>query len=465
MVPAECASQLPQGMPSVVRKKYTTSTDERNYLTVFEYTVNEQVIMWDFFSGYVHLTGLWKAIGNTKADIVRLVDNSPDLENVIRRVRGGFLKIQGTWLPYDIARMLAVRTCYNIRYALIPLFGADFPASCLKPGTPGFGQLQLTDNEPTRRRRRRPASTQEIDGVNGPVQRRARISSPEQPRQGLSPLHSNRKLPSSTEQANTQLPSPASSSPLQAPTPSPHMQLLDASSSPEVAHAHLRRTASASNYQHRRNGSENRVNLDFLRDASLASSPQDLLCALQATSSLKLLSSGWSPRQRPRTQPYMYPYGGRHDSDSSSDNEEGEEQDPCVLQYHDNMYYWDGKDTLQSLPPAEAELLKLADNTRMQQQQQQHEDQPRRMPSMDDARGLLGFAQVAGEEAQREERSAVTPGLSEGSASPGENMMRALSEGFAMQMPFPPAELPQQRSPTRNKEDVRSLMNIHGLLS
>lgn len=93
------------------------------------------------------------------------MDNSPHLEPVIRRVRGGFLKIQGTWLPFGVAKTLASRTCYHIRYALIPVFGADFPESCLTPDQPGFGQLQLqtstaaAEQASARRRARRNSST------------------------------------------------------------------------------------------------------------------------------------------------------------------------------------------------------------------------------------------------------------------------------------------------------------------
>ncbi|KAG5363093.1 Transcriptional repressor XBP1 [Yarrowia sp. B02] len=138
---------------SISKKRYATSVDERNYLTVYEYQINNQWIIWDYHTGYVHLTGLWKAIGNSKADIVKLIDNSPDLEAVIRRVRGGYLKIQGTWVPYDIARALASRTCYFIRFALIPLFGQDFPGTCLKPHEPGFGYLQMHFNSTKKRRK------------------------------------------------------------------------------------------------------------------------------------------------------------------------------------------------------------------------------------------------------------------------------------------------------------------------
>jgi hypothetical protein len=53
--------------------------------------------MWDQENLYVHFTGIWKALGKTKADIVKIIDANPILESIIRKVRGGFLKIQGTW--------------------------------------------------------------------------------------------------------------------------------------------------------------------------------------------------------------------------------------------------------------------------------------------------------------------------------------------------------------------------------
>lgn len=37
-----------------------------------------------------------------QADIVKMIDSQPDLAPVIRRVRGGYLKIQGTWMPYEV---------------------------------------------------------------------------------------------------------------------------------------------------------------------------------------------------------------------------------------------------------------------------------------------------------------------------------------------------------------------------
>lgn len=87
-----------------------------------------------------------------------MIDSQPDLAPLIRRVRGGYLKIQGTWMPYevrfcshfkghyrssltsgctptlspvggflflftDIFLNLKPRVAYNIREDLVPLFG------------------------------------------------------------------------------------------------------------------------------------------------------------------------------------------------------------------------------------------------------------------------------------------------------------------------------------------------------
>lgn len=148
--------------PSIEIKKYSTSalSTNMNYLTVYQYKVNNQYIIWDYDTGLVHLTGMWKASilnantsidtrcsvnsCNLKADIVKLVESTPKrFQPYIKRIRGGFLKIQGTWMPYKLCRILAKRFCYNIRYELIPIFGPDFPEYCLKPNEVGFGELKF----------------------------------------------------------------------------------------------------------------------------------------------------------------------------------------------------------------------------------------------------------------------------------------------------------------------------------
>ncbi|ORY01022.1 DNA-binding domain of Mlu1-box binding protein MBP1, partial [Basidiobolus meristosporus CBS 931.73] len=103
--------------------KYSTSLDPRGYIPVYEFTLNEQPILWDRETGYVYWTGIWKAIGREKSEIAKLVDSNPELSKDVKKIRGGFLKIQGTWLPFDRAYELATRTCWYISEDLVPVFG------------------------------------------------------------------------------------------------------------------------------------------------------------------------------------------------------------------------------------------------------------------------------------------------------------------------------------------------------
>lgn len=47
-------------------------------------------------------------------------------------------------MPYDAAKAIAATFCYDIRYALVPLFGRDFASRCVKPNTEGFGQMVIS---------------------------------------------------------------------------------------------------------------------------------------------------------------------------------------------------------------------------------------------------------------------------------------------------------------------------------
>jgi hypothetical protein len=160
-IPLELTRELQNSIyPSIDIKKYSTSAIDpvRNFLTVYEYPIFNHWVIWDYETGFVHLTGIWKASLSTnhlpvtpsflshKADIVKLLDSTPkQYHQYFKRIRGGFLKIQGTWLPYKLCRLLARRFCYYIRHELIPIFGVDFPSFCLKPTDRGFGELKLDE--------------------------------------------------------------------------------------------------------------------------------------------------------------------------------------------------------------------------------------------------------------------------------------------------------------------------------
>ncbi|SGZ50353.1 CIC11C00000005252 [Sungouiella intermedia] len=169
VIPSEELNNLKTTVyPSIVTKKYTALALDplKSHLVVYEYAVGAHWVIWDHDTGYVHLTGLWRAAlqeralqknsdgmhhvkANAKADIVKLLELTPkSLHPYIKRVRGGFLKIQGTWVPFHLCRKLAVRFCYYIRYKLVPIFGAEFPNQCLRPSDAGFGELRFDESSP-----------------------------------------------------------------------------------------------------------------------------------------------------------------------------------------------------------------------------------------------------------------------------------------------------------------------------
>ncbi|KAG6829001.1 hypothetical protein H0H92_005978 [Tricholoma furcatifolium] len=135
----------------VTKGRYITSNDPRGYIPVYEYPLNGQWIMMDIDDGYILWTGIWKALGNSKADIVKMIDSQPDLAPLIRRVRGGYLKIQGTWMPYE------VRLIYTVP-------SPTFPSTCLTPDQPGYGQVVASGHN--RRRPRR--NTHATSSLNPP---------------------------------------------------------------------------------------------------------------------------------------------------------------------------------------------------------------------------------------------------------------------------------------------------------
>ncbi|KAL7332546.1 hypothetical protein PS15p_204569 [Mucor circinelloides] len=134
-------STTSQRTVKIKKAKYSTSLDPRGYIPVYEYLINGQPIMWDRESGYVHFTGIWKSLGNSKADIVKMVDSNPELK--VKKIRGGFLKIQGTWIPYEYAYLLCKRTAWMIRKDLVAIFGPRFLNDALDPSHPEYGCLLL----------------------------------------------------------------------------------------------------------------------------------------------------------------------------------------------------------------------------------------------------------------------------------------------------------------------------------
>ncbi|KAH3685615.1 hypothetical protein WICPIJ_003415 [Wickerhamomyces pijperi] len=124
----------------IEKKKYTTNIDSRNFLTVFEYVLGGNWVIWDYHHGLVFFTGLYKICNEgEKWDYLKIIDKySVNNMSSVKRIRGGYLKIQGTWIPYKLAYEMASRFCYKYRYQLTPLFGEKFASDCVPPSLDKF---------------------------------------------------------------------------------------------------------------------------------------------------------------------------------------------------------------------------------------------------------------------------------------------------------------------------------------
>lgn len=54
-----------------------------------------------------------------------------------------YSSILGYWFPYAAAKAIAATFCYDIRWALTPVFGNEFPLMCRPPNDPLFGKFVI----------------------------------------------------------------------------------------------------------------------------------------------------------------------------------------------------------------------------------------------------------------------------------------------------------------------------------
>ncbi|KAH0551550.1 hypothetical protein GP486_007233 [Trichoglossum hirsutum] len=98
----------------------------------------EHAVLWDY------------NIGLVKTAPARMLEKNPGLANISHSITGGALIAQGYWLPFEAAKAVAASLCYNIRYALVPLFGEDFISLCVPPDSPEYNPM-IIDREITNR--------------------------------------------------------------------------------------------------------------------------------------------------------------------------------------------------------------------------------------------------------------------------------------------------------------------------
>lgn len=84
---------------------------------------------------------------------------NPGLSAVSHSITGGSISAQGTyhlsshpnlltvlgyWVPFEAAKAVASRFCYNIRYVLVPVFGPDFVSMCEVPDQGAWMHLSIS---------------------------------------------------------------------------------------------------------------------------------------------------------------------------------------------------------------------------------------------------------------------------------------------------------------------------------
>ncbi|RCH99118.1 hypothetical protein CU097_013085 [Rhizopus azygosporus] len=125
---------LPRRFQLVIKAAtYATSQNSRGAIPVFQLESNGHLILWDSENGL--------ALGNSKTDIAKIIAENPNLH--VKKVRGGCLAIQGTWMPFESAKELCMKNIWALRFDLVPLFGKSFPIDCCPPSHPGFGSLKV----------------------------------------------------------------------------------------------------------------------------------------------------------------------------------------------------------------------------------------------------------------------------------------------------------------------------------
>jgi len=72
-----------------------------------------------------------------------MLNRNAGLREICHSITGGALVAQGYWIPHAAAKAIAATFCYDIRYALTPVFGHDFPSICVEPGKEGFGDMTI----------------------------------------------------------------------------------------------------------------------------------------------------------------------------------------------------------------------------------------------------------------------------------------------------------------------------------
>ncbi|KAF2130435.1 hypothetical protein P153DRAFT_338231 [Dothidotthia symphoricarpi CBS 119687] len=121
----------------------------RDAFEMFQYTYKrpgeekEYVVVWDYNVGLVRMTPFFKSCKYSKTIPAKALRDNPGLKHISYSITGGALVCQGYWMPYQAAKAIAATFCYDIRWALTPVFGNDFPSMCVHPKSTSFAKFVI----------------------------------------------------------------------------------------------------------------------------------------------------------------------------------------------------------------------------------------------------------------------------------------------------------------------------------
>ncbi|KAF3389929.1 hypothetical protein DPV78_011446 [Talaromyces pinophilus] len=147
--PVEEIADYPRHIPYSSEKKSLMEKTGRESFEVFQYTFklpgDEKIwtMMWDYNIGLVRTTHLFKCLDYPKTTPAKMLNSNEGLRDICHSITGGALAAQGYWMPFDTAKAVAATFCFNIRFALTPLFGTDFPSQCIQPHERAFGKMTI----------------------------------------------------------------------------------------------------------------------------------------------------------------------------------------------------------------------------------------------------------------------------------------------------------------------------------
>ncbi|KAL9098750.1 MAG: hypothetical protein Q9163_005643 [Psora crenata] len=145
-------SEYPRHIPYNSQKKSFQQKTGRDAFEAYQYTFrmpNEDrekephAVMWDYNVGLVRITSFFKSLKHSKTMPAKVMNANPGLKEISHSITGGSINAQGYWVPYEAARAIAATFCWEIRYALTPVFGLEFPCMCTEPNDPAFLRISI----------------------------------------------------------------------------------------------------------------------------------------------------------------------------------------------------------------------------------------------------------------------------------------------------------------------------------